>query len=239
MNIKAIGLFFERIIFHLARADKRALPQTDRLNIGSAYVVAPGWANLDNSPSVWLSKHNSIRYILQKMKVVQESAQQRWPSDIVFHDVRHRLPWPDQSLQYIYCSHLLEHLSRRDGERLLRDCYRVLKSGATMRVVVPDLLLYARQYIEAIAKTDANHDNPYAVLASEKFLEILGVHSGIAISSRNPHRWMYDASSLAHCLAKAGFEKIEQKKYRDGRVPDLEILDIRPDDSLHMEARRL
>lgn len=236
MSIRRIGPILDWLVYRCARARKRALPISDQLNIGSAYMVAPGWINLDNSPSVWLSKHDSIRYILQKTKIIQDSAQERWPSDIVFHDVRHGLPWPDQSLRYIYTSHTLEHLSRRDGEYLLRECNRVLKSGGILRVVVPDLIFYAKRYVDA--HTEANLNSEDKISATEEFLEIVGAKSGSITSSRNPHRWMYDSASLANFLSKVGFINVVEKHYREGQVPDLEILDTRPDDSLHMEAER-
>jgi predicted SAM-dependent methyltransferase len=238
MRSKFIASIIDFLVLQMARTNKKSLPQLDRLNLGSAYNVAPGWVNIDNSPSVWLSKHNTVRHLLQKVNLINESTQQSWQVDLIFHDVRHGLPWPDQSVRYIYTSHLLEHLSPQGGERLLQECYRVMKSGGILRVVVPDLMLYAQHYIDAITSGASKCEDIPSFSATENFLEIVGVHFGNTVSFRCPHRWMYDACSLARYLAKVGFVKIEQKAYREGRVPDLEILDTRPDDSLHMEAER-
>jgi hypothetical protein len=55
---------------------------------------------------------------------------------------------------------------------------------------------------------------------------------------RDPHRWMYDAPSLAAILGEAGFINTTVCEYREGRVPDCAILDNHPDDSLHLEAEK-
>lgn len=65
-------------------------------------------------------------------------------------DLRKGIPLPDQSVDAIYHSHVLEHFSRPDGERLLKECCRVLKPGGTIRVVVPDLEQIARGYLESL-----------------------------------------------------------------------------------------
>lgn len=113
------------------------------------------------------------------------------------------------------------------------ECFRVLKRGGLLRVVVPDLKFYAQQYF-----AEASNGSRSAMLPSEHFLEMVGLHAGHDVSARNPHRWMYDAASLGVCLSKAGFVDVVPQAHRQGQVPDLEVLDVRPVDSLHMEARR-
>jgi predicted SAM-dependent methyltransferase len=49
------------------------------------------------------------------------------------------LPYPDASIEEIRCSHALEHLTRTDGARALREFRRVLQPGGTLTVEVPDL----------------------------------------------------------------------------------------------------
>jgi hypothetical protein len=47
---------------------------------------------------------------------------------------------------------------------------------------------------------------------------------------------MYDAPSLTAMLSEAGFTNVTVCKFRQGRVPDCETLDNRPEDSIHIEA---
>jgi predicted SAM-dependent methyltransferase len=76
----------------------------------------------------------------------------------VLHKVdlrRYPLPWGDCTVDEIYCSHFVEHLPAREIEErdgcapaflgqdyffaFFDECYRILKVGATMTVVVPNL----------------------------------------------------------------------------------------------------
>ena|SRR5258708_5199575 len=236
MKSTTLGALLDLLVFRLARVDETGLPKGDRVNIGSAYLTPPGWINLDNSPSVWLSRHRAARYLLEKTHFTSASAQERWRPGIVFHDVRHGLPWAEQSLSFIYTSHLLEHLSRLDGEGLLRECHRVLKPSGILRVVVPDLRYYAQKYLDDLDGCDTDTDRALSATASERFMEIVGVHNGGALSARNPHRWMYDERSLADGLKRVGFVNVAARRYREGDFPDLDKMDTRPIDSLHMEA---
>lgn len=49
------------------------------------------------------------------------------------------LPFPDESVEKINCSHVLEHLPIKDGPKALAECFRVLKVGGEMEIEVPDL----------------------------------------------------------------------------------------------------
>jgi hypothetical protein len=49
---------------------------------------------------------------------------------------------------------------------------------------------------------------------------------------------MYDSDSLTRLLDLAGFRNVERKKFREGGVPDLDILDVFPEISIYLEARK-
>jgi hypothetical protein len=52
------------------------------------------------------------------------------------------------------------------------------------------------------------------------------------------HRYLYDFALLQNALEDAGFVDIERAEYRRGRVPDLDLLDNRPDQTLFVEAKK-
>lgn len=93
------------------------------VNLGCGRRVHPQWVNFDFVASV---------------PGVQQA------------DLRKGIPLPDQSADAIYHAHVLEHFGRPDGERLLKECCRVLKPGGVIRVVVPDLEQIARDYLESL-----------------------------------------------------------------------------------------
>ena len=94
-----------------------------KLNIGCGSRYLHGWENLDFRP------------VSPEVKP--------W-------DLRRRLPYPDGSVDLVYSSHLLEHLSPEQAAALLKDALRVLKPGGVVRMVVPDLETLARGYLEAL-----------------------------------------------------------------------------------------
>lgn len=64
------------------------------------------------------------------------------------YDITRGLPFEDQQYDAVYHSHVLEHLDPTDGDRLLADCYRVLKPSGVLRIVIPNLEQIATLYLE-------------------------------------------------------------------------------------------
>lgn len=56
-------------------------------------------------------------------------------------------PFPDMCAEEILAKDIIEHISWRRVEDLLRDCFRVLKPGGVMLVQVPDLEVIAKRVI--------------------------------------------------------------------------------------------
>ncbi|MBS0171441.1 MAG: methyltransferase domain-containing protein [Nitrospira sp.] len=100
------------------------------LNIGCGPITHACWTNVD----VWAAD----------------------PS-VILHDLHKPLPFDDQSYDAAYASHVLEHFAPDAAHNLLRECYRVLKPGSIMRVVVPDLEAIARGYLEALDHAGRGH----------------------------------------------------------------------------------
>jgi GT2 family glycosyltransferase/SAM-dependent methyltransferase len=201
---------------------------TTALNLGCGLTVAPGWINIDNSPNARLSKHPVLRWLLWKLRIVSDGHYRvKWPACIATHDLRRGLPYPDCFADYVYTSHCLEHLSNTDVQRIVRDLFRVLKPGGVVRIVVPDLALGARRYLERL------QFNPADGSAAPDFLEWMQLGKP---GRRDPHLWMYDAASLRKLLLDEGFTDVVVCGYRQSRVPDCDVLDRRPEDSVHVEG---
>jgi predicted SAM-dependent methyltransferase len=102
------------------------------LNVGcgSHYSKLPEWVNLDfNHTNNNVIKHNLLRGI----------------------------PFPNNSFDLVYHSHVLEHFSKQDGVFLLQECFRVLKINGIIRIAVPDLEQIARNYLRIL---ELGIDNP-------------------------------------------------------------------------------
>ena len=151
-----------------------------------------------------------------------------YPSDLDIRrcDVTKGISFADMSVDYIYTSHMLEHLRKEDTMFVLKECYRVLKQGGILRVVVPDLKIYVEEYINTEESSD-NNDTP----AADKFMDGIMLQG---IGEVRPlfyklmctrHQWMYDFESLAKRLYDCGFSKVNECKLGEGSVPDVQYIE--------------
>jgi len=71
--------------------------------------------------------------------------------NVIVHDLHQGVPFEDNSIDVVYHSHVLEHFARSDATFFLRECYRVLKPGGVIRIVVPDLEELCREYLKNLS----------------------------------------------------------------------------------------
>ncbi|MGB0046471.1 MAG: methyltransferase domain-containing protein, partial [Terriglobales bacterium] len=159
-----------------------------KLNIGCGTSGIGGWVNIDNSPSILLSRLPLGKKIFHTPD---------WPRDVRRVDVRKRIPYPDASVACIYSSHTFEHFSYEESRAVARECFRVLKHGGSLRIVVPDLGIMVRDYLADTADPLASHRFISRLLLTANVRDL--VHSGAH------HKQMFDARSLVHMLQEAGF----------------------------------
>jgi SAM-dependent methyltransferase len=145
---------------------------------------------------------------------------------------------PDCStFDLVYHSHLLEHIGHEHALDFMRECYRVLKRGGVLRVVVPDLETWARSYVASLdsqprSASTGEHEQIVAGLleqmvrrtpatrdAQPRFVRFLeSVFLGDSLSMGWAHRWMYDQHTLGALLLRAGFSEPAKVQVGEGRV---------------------
>jgi predicted SAM-dependent methyltransferase len=223
-----------RILCYMKRGVQvtpRALSQDGlvKVNLGCGLAVAKGWTNVDASLNALVASWPPAFHRL----LYRFSGANRYYSltdycallqDHVFvhRDLSSCLPFPDQSIDFLYCSHFLEHLSRPDALQLLKESNRVLKLDGMLRICVPDLAYAVALYPQGESKK---------MLASYFFVEDLE-------SSMARHRYMYDYPLLEAALRESGFASVTRCSYRQGATPDLGTLDNRPEETLFVEAKK-
>ena len=90
------------------------------VNIACGNSYAEGWHNFDYAPhSSAVKKVNLLGY----------------------------LPFSDGVVDVLYSSHFFEHIPNAKLNFFLSECFRILKSGSTIRLVLPDLEEICREYI--------------------------------------------------------------------------------------------
>jgi len=70
--------------------------------------------------------------------------------EVIAHDLRRAFPFDDAAFDAVYGSHVLEHLEPAAARRLLQECFRILRPGGIIRIVVPDLESIARLYVSSL-----------------------------------------------------------------------------------------
>ena len=216
-----------------------------KVNLGSGTTCLDDWINIESSFNARLAKYPRFRYLLFKIGILPKKYYEVPWSDyiqnIMVRDVRKKLPFDDESIDFIYSSHLIEHLRKDEAEKVLKECFRVLKKGGLIRLVVPDLELMARNYLKEIK--EIRNEEKEIIFPSERFLDILGMGEKNKIpfilkifSKSGRHRWMYDQLSLTALLKSCGFVDMQKRSYKVGSCPDIEFLDNRPEHSLYLEA---
>ena len=105
---------------------------------------------------------------------------------VVAHDLTKGIPFANNSFDVVYHSHVLEHFSKADASTFIHECYRVLKKGGTIRVVVPDLEQIAREYLINLEQAkcgDAQSAHNYQWIMLELYDQAVRNHSGGEMAS--------------------------------------------------------
>jgi len=189
------------------------------LNLGCGPSGVNGWINFDWGMLPLMAKFEPVLKLLVKFGWLNKNYLVKWPK-FKLVDIRKRLPLDDKSVDFIYCSHVLEHFEKWETEMILKECQRVLKKSGMMRIVLPDL-------DKLVSK--------YKVGGAEKFCrEFYGFDKDVKNWQKifiRGHQWMYDRATFVDLLKKTGFKKIELSERLKSKMPDVEKLDL----AIHQE----
>ncbi|HXR17848.1 MAG TPA: methyltransferase domain-containing protein [Terriglobales bacterium] len=182
-----------------------ARPLHVHLGCGPKYL--PGFVNVDANP-------------LQKIDM--------------WLDVRCGLPFANQSVDSIYSTHMIEHLYPDELEDLLRECARVLKPRAGLRLIVPSLRSAVLAYQE-------NRHDWFCDSFPRHFDSVGGRFSNFVFCD-GQHRTAFDFGYLQEVLAKSGLREVREFAEGQSRLYGPHAPPFEPDDgaglphSLYVEA---
>lgn len=124
-------------------------------------------------------------------------------------DLRKPLPYKDKSVDAIFHEHFIEHLTKTEAEDFIKECYRILKVGGTMRLGWPDLKKLLNAYFFK-QKKYKNHALPY--LEDHRF----GSNWDEILSDCLfdwEHKYAYTAKHLSRVLSAQGFKNVSVMKH--------------------------
>lgn len=123
-----------------------------------------------------------------------------------FLDVTRPFPIEDAQFDYVFTEHLIEHLTFKEGQNLLRESYRVLKPGGKIRVACPDLMKVIGLY--AAPKTEARQQ--YIKHCVDCSLADIGIYNECFVINnavRNwGHKFLYDEQTMKLAMERVGFK---------------------------------
>ena len=163
-----------------------------RVQVGSGLVQRPGWLNTDIGPAA--------RFWL---------------------DMGARLAFPDQSVQYLFSEHVIEHVDPRVVAHFLREAYRVLAPGGVIRTLTPDPEGLARHYLARSDAAQALLERGAAVGYRSRYpIDVLNT-----VFYETGHCHLWDEESLTAELRAAGFQHIARQQCGGSPHPELAAMD--------------
>jgi predicted SAM-dependent methyltransferase len=169
-----------------------------KLQIGCGGNMLPGWLNTDGQMDGWFHP--------QSVKL----------------DATELFPIPDSSFDFVYSEHMIEHIPYWSGQQMLRECFRIMKPGAYIRISCPDMQflidLYtnptdvARQYTEQEKPEWAPYADPIFIF--NNYVRDWG------------HQFIYDKPAMTNSLLAAGFDNITEHAILESNIPELQNLEI-------------
>lgn len=169
--------------------------QVRKLQIGSGQNVLDDWLNTDLSPR----------------------------EQIAFLDATKKFPFNNETFDYVYSEHLIEHLEYKDAVRCLQECYHILKPKGKIRISTPDLQFLInlhcdnpsevqKQYMNAVAR--AYPYIPNSIFCMRTFV-ITHFFRGCG------HKLIYDFETLKQTLEDCGFVGILRCNVGQSKDPNL------------------
>jgi predicted SAM-dependent methyltransferase len=154
-----------------------------KLHLGCGFNVLPGWLNTDLESS----------------------------DTVVYLDLTKKFPLENDTFDYVFTEHAIEHIPYEHGLGMLREAFRVLRPGGKIRVVTPDFAFLKALY--SPQKTPLQE--AYIAWANAQWLNgSAPAYAEMHVTNnffRNwGHQFIYDQPSLTGALETAGFTGIKR-----------------------------
>jgi predicted SAM-dependent methyltransferase len=222
--------YVERVLTWFNKS-QRFMPEMAvvKVNLGSGLHVAPGWINVDGSLKTALAgwPRWALRFIyplLSNPTHSRENFISLVRSNVfIIHDLKYGVPLLANAADFCFASHLIHHLYKDDARRLLLDIRRVLKPGGIVRIAVPDLEFIVGLYLQG---------------QREEAIERYFFYPSASRNELCTRHYQYDFVLLIQLLESAGFVNVRRCECRQGKTPDIEMLDRLPKETLFVEAEK-
>tara|TARA_E500000178_G_C16737495_1_gene624427 strand:- start:89 stop:733 length:645 start_codon:yes stop_codon:yes gene_type:complete len=211
---------------------------TIRVNFGCGMTPTEGWVNYDNSFAIKLA-NSSFLYLLAKSLRILNKAQienVEWNKKhkIHFADATKKIPLRDNSVECLYTSHMLEHISREGVVFFLNEVIRFLKVDGVLRVAVPDLRIAINNYL---AQEDADSFMKKIHVEAQPISKLKDKFR-LFVTGYRHHQWMYDGKSLCMLMKNSGFRNVRVYEKGQTSIKNAKGLNLfeRSEESVYVEG---
>lgn len=169
-----------------------------RLQIGSQRHIYDTWLNTDLTPK---------------------------SADITYLDATQRFPIADNTFNYIFTEHMIEHITYDDGKNMLAECHRILIDGGKIRISTPDLAFLASLYNADLSEIQKE----YIAFSVKRYSNgnVSEKRSFVVNNFFNSfgHKFIYDRSTLSNLLEVTGFKNAKFCNVKESSDPELSDLE--------------
>lgn len=149
-----------------------------KLHLGCGRQIKQGWINIDSG--------NTFR---NKAKL-----------DLSCNLVR-GIPFPSGTVDFIFHEHLIEHLHRKDGLKLTKECFRVLKPGGILRIAFPAL----EDAISCYQAGYPDYEWYFRIYPNRRNLTPAEIFN-CDLRENGEHRHFYDEQDISKLVVEGGFD---------------------------------
>jgi len=167
-------------------------------------------------------------------------------TDFRVHDLRKGLPFPDDSVDFIYFGQAIEHLNPLyQVPPFLAECQRVLRPGGLVRISTPDLDILLASYLNGdMLEFAIEQPEAYRVAQSKAIRLAYLLFGSLGPSSTTEHyeghMMVYNRESMREVLGAAGFTNVQFFEPGKSQSPIFaeEVQDTGTTHSLYAEATK-
>jgi predicted SAM-dependent methyltransferase len=178
-------------------------PGLKKLELGTGQFPTPGWLNTDLEPRF---ARNS-----------------RPDASVIFLDATRRFPFGDDTFDYIFLEHMIEHVSYDEAGSMLRECARVLRDGGRIRIATPDLSQLLALYDDR-SHLSAEQAAYVEWIAAEVLGDVTRATPQFVINTyfrEWDHRFLFDEEALQKILLGSGFANVQRFRVGESSDPEL------------------
>jgi len=191
-----------------AASEYLAKPSLRKLHLGCSNQILPGWFNADIFP-------------------VYDGA--------YYMDATEPFPFPGASFDLIFSEHMIEHIEYLQGLHMLKECFRVMKPGGTIRIATPDL-----EFIAGLYSPDSSlRQEQYKRSVIECWRKDYGSSEvGVVVNNifNFGHQFIYDRCTLSELLERAGFKDPQVLQPAESAIPEFSGIAVHCEDYISLET---